>query len=709
MDDDDQLADPEAMSPQERVDQLCQAVEAGDLLTVLVVTTYTGEQEINLPASTTGWRPLEAAVLANKIPTRIGTLVLECLLLRSADPAHALDLAQTTGSLEAVKLLGEWQHGGYERAEKARQLCAMDWSDAETEIDALVEEYAVLEAGDLAAQPPQSPTLVKMEEDFVAKPEEAEIAPYLATPSMQPEQLFKPEDGHPGPDPPAAPPHAASAASSAAMHTSASPREKSRQSFLSTSVPPLHDPQPRQTKVLSSPAASYGDRPYRRSSRSRSPRRRPASPSSTLPCRPTRESSPLHRNERWGYPGRSPSPPRLPRLFINTRPPAVPPSPSSWIHVTGIPSSVSERWIYETLHRQAISAEDIHLTENQNMSTRSACVGLRTVGAANDAIDILRHAKVDNKRLSAQAFLTSDGNKQPRFKELSRLAYLGPHRNAERCTTSRSRELIFEHLKIGISARQLAAFVEKRIGRGVIQHCQMLPASKGMAQSARATLHAAADIERVIIEMDGAVWNAVAMGVWQIDPPAHTDTASNAPRSTPSAPHQQETNPTRLSASSPVSSASAKPASRLPILQHSPPAPPPRPASPSLEIDLARLRSLALPPSTFNDIQQIWKPVDHPPSASASDSPPLTRRLQVEVDFGFLDRREAKLALDANAEKPVYPDDPGMQQRYETFLKAQAGESRDWYTVFLAKLTEFSRATATFVEKGRQAAASSAT
>jgi hypothetical protein len=105
------------------------------------------------------------------------------------------------------------------------------------------------------------------------------------------------------------------------------------------------------------------------------------------------------------------------------------------------------------------------------------------------------------------------------------------------------------------------------------------------------------------------------------------------------------------------------------------PAPTVAPSVP-LSIDLARLRSINIPETTIEALQNVWEPTDVISTPSEA-----SRKLNVEVDFGFLPKREAKSALDAQVDNPLFPDDKVRQQTYECFLKASAGESKDWYTV----------------------------
>lgn len=110
------------------------------------------------------------------------------------------------------------------------------------------------------------------------------------------------------------------------------------------------------------------------------------------------------------------------------------------------------------------------------------------------------------------------------------------------------------------------------------------------------------------------------------------------------------------------------------VLLPSPPLPPIQQAM--LDTDLSRLRSpiVGLSEHRIAALQRIWDASDTAPSSSK-------RELPVQVSFGFLSRDEARNAMRRNEQRPAFPEDVVQQKRYEEFLRAQAGESRDWYTV----------------------------
>ncbi|GAA5996441.1 RNA-binding protein [Rhodotorula paludigena] len=125
------------------------------------------------------------------------------------------------------------------------------------------------------------------------------------------------------------------------------------------------------------------------------------------------------------------------------------------------------------------------------------------------------------------------------------------------------------------------------------------------------------------------------------------------------------------------------------------------------EDDLERLRSLGMTDKDIKAIELVWTPLDQPPAGRTSGEA-FARSVTTQVRFGYVSPDDARAALEHNAEAPAFPDDAAMQARYEAFLRAQAGESRDWYTVFFAQLADFNRLSAAFTAKARELVSSAA-
>jgi hypothetical protein len=93
--------------------------------------------------------------------------------------------------------------------------------------------------------------------------------------------------------------------------------------------------------------------------------------------------------------------------------------------------------------------------------------------------------------------------------------------------------------------------------------------------------------------------------------------------------------------------------------------------------DLDDLRSFGLNERELQAIQQAWMP-SLQPDASNQD-----RSVDVKARFGFLSSDKAKQALESNKSKKAFSD-AKQQQRYEAYLRAQAGEDRAYFKVRLS-------------------------
>jgi len=99
------------------------------------------------------------------------------------------------------------------------------------------------------------------------------------------------------------------------------------------------------------------------------------------------------------------------------------------------------------------------------------------------------------------------------------------------------------------------------------------------------------------------------------------------------------------------------------------------PSAQQRSLDDARLASLNYTAQDVAALDTLMTPMDHPPSAE------FDRTAQLEVNFGYLEPEVARKALERQGVKRAFGEDERMQLAYETFLRAQAGESRDLYTV----------------------------
>lgn len=159
-------------------------------------------------------------------------------------------------------------------------------------------------------------------------------------------------------------------------------------------------------------------------------------------------------------------------------------------------------------------------------------------------------------------------------------------------------------------------------------------------------------------------------------PPLSSPTSPTAPI----APHAASIDKPDKSQRSPlVDSREAEPPMRKspgPPLPSAPGSARPDSEAERLDRDVARLRSVGLTIEQVEMVQQLWRPIRRA-DVSSGDGESADRSMELKVDFGFVSQEDAKAAL----AEAAFPDDPARQKRYKAFLEAQAGESRDYYTV----------------------------
>ncbi|GAA5829520.1 hypothetical protein JCM11251_000188 [Rhodosporidiobolus azoricus] len=657
---DEALQDPSELSPQERTNQLVKNVEEDDLLAVLVVLNAMSEDEINATASDGGLHPLEAAIVVPTASPRSRQLVVEVLLLSGANPAFALPFAQQTADKAMEGLLQSWKTGGSDMATTARHLLEMEFEHVEEWIEAhLGDDGGGVADGHLGVSPAFSPSSPPSPRPKQIKAELEEVINTSAlSPGPPPRELLSPsvlamQHSSPDPSPSRKPSPQTHLTERATPSQGAVDLKSSPSSEVSSSAPPSR----------------------RRSSRSFSPRR---AAYSNRPC------------------PRSPSPGRPVPAQRN-----LPPPPSAWIYVDNIPVSVGPRYIYEVLRDKGISVEDIYMQQSCIEATRFAFVGVRSQRAVTQAIEVLDRRHVEDRFFRARLFhQPKTGASAPDLSAHEpRCRYLGPSRNAQFPPYPSTGELYFSHMSAATTPRSLIDFLEGRLGRGCARSVHLVATRNKGERSAVVDLAREADRLFAITHLDGVLLDHQAITVnWFSEPsPPRRSSFSPTRHRTPSYPHHTAglrsiNPPTRLRLPGPATSAGKE---ALPSKNSEAPS-----VLAADDPDLARLRTLNLPQHTLNAIQRLWRPLS---TEDLDSTASFSRSAKFDVDFGFLPKREANLALDANAETPAYADEPEKQKRYEAFLKAQAGNSKDWFLTFFAKLAEFNRTAAAFADKGRAA------
>ncbi|KPV76030.1 uncharacterized protein RHOBADRAFT_53030 [Rhodotorula graminis WP1] len=777
------LADPSAMTPGERTNELVALVQRDDLLGVLLVLLYCGEAEVNSTATLYRTSPVEAALLYPTRRTPVRRLIAECLLHRGARTDH---LAQNMPSraLPAIEsILSSWDDGGRERATISYDLSfTMDLYAA--------EEY-LQEHGYGPDGPPDPPSADSSSAPAVLAP----VSHAAPTPPTPPH-----DDPHRPVDSPsstlyelvpqdAATPYRRDGPSDHAP----SPRDDSRRSehaqWPSRGGSDRHEPRRRSRS------------PYRRrdsyarddcEQRSRSPRReRPSSPR-RVAAYPRNSSPPRHdvgdgrrrgsKSLRGYSPTRSPTRERErapARSFENadrtsrrrsrsrSRSPHEPvprgftPEPrelENWLFVGGLPQTVAERFIYDHLSGVGIRVDDVFLSQSHHQPTRFAYVAVGRAQDISPACASLRNLTLDGRRIFAKPFTdASTGSSVPEVSNSEyKRQYVGSERQAQRSPDQRKLGLFLLHLSrnarpadvvdfLGRSLRadEIGPVEVKQVGMNVIAFVSMrdealcrrvirqLDGECFCGQAVRVawreldthesrSRRVQGPASQHSHELDGAAVNREPLKINRYDQLAKAGAEKqNDPqaRSAPlaaadvAAPAIQSHSPSRsglVAASAPApehsAAGSASPSSTLVGSRAAPPgAPQATPAPPSSvdrDPDVDRLRSIGLSDEQVAAVQQLWRPVER----DEVGGPTLERRMDVQVDFGCVFKEDARLALAQNAREPAFPDDSASQARYSAFLEAQAGESRDYYTVFFAKLAEFSSSSVALAAKARSVA-----
>ncbi|GAA5835505.1 hypothetical protein JCM9279_004563 [Rhodotorula babjevae] len=705
------LADPSVMTAQERTNELVASVERDDLLAVLLVLGYCGEDEVNGRATPFGMSPLEAALLYPTTRTPVRQLIAECLLQRGATADHLVERMPAHALPAIESILKTWNSGRRDHAATSYDLCF------NMDIYA-VEEY--LQEHGLGPDGPLDPMSTP------AAPPAAPVALAPASPSPSPRRRPSPQPlesastTHHDSASRDAPTSSRREGPSAPGPSSRDDRRRSESAHrLSRAESPRHEPLRRSRS------------PDRRHSRSQDAReRRPSSPRldhRRPPPRRERSPSPRRQYRNDSLERRSRSPPSASRSVrrgdvVGEQPSSALAAPisSHWITVGNMVLTIGERWLYERLDAADVAPSDMFLSKSQSKPLRFAFVGFGSSSAAAKAIKELEGLHVGGVKISATRFCDKrTGSSQPRISpaDLLERRYIGAKAQSELASSERQRGLFILHLAPSV--------VEADVRRLL---CRFLPATKvgyiemGRSRFIRTAFVDIADDEscrKAIVECDGLVVNGCAIrvswlerrNVWR--PPRNAARFRSPPRNGLSSAFKSSTlqTPSKETLTADIDAAS-KPATSSRPDSAAPPSPSTAPrATPllpiqaplsarpsSYELDVDRLRTIGLSPEQVDAVEQMWRPVGSPDEQRAE------RCMDIKVDFGRVAQDDARLALALDDREPAFPDDPAIQARYTAFLEAQMGESRDYYTVFFAQLAEFNSLSAAFAERARAAA-----
>ncbi|GAA5911780.1 hypothetical protein JCM8208_005595 [Rhodotorula glutinis] len=381
----------------------------------------------------------------------------------------------------------------------------------------------------------------------------------------------------------------------------------------------------------------------------------------------------------------------------------LPPIGAFWICVGTIPMSVAERWIYEKLERNRIPPSDIFLSKTHGQPSRFAFVGFASRRSAQQAVRTLDRLEVDDLKLFVSHFRDPrTGSTQPKLVEnlTPERRYLPTVAQAALPHAQRIKGLFFLHLSPSTSPAAVRALLHGSLESAKVGCIEVR--EQGLNHMAFADIADDDSCRKAILDLDGAVLDGQAVRVTWLErnsvwrPPRRLAFGYSSPP-----PRQPSTSFNPNDAPAPSSPPTAPRPTTTSATFTSPPVH--APADPVEDVDVIRLRSAGLSDEQVVAVQQLWRPVERA-EVGPSSRPPAERSMTVKVDFGCVKEEDAKLALSVNAREPAFPDDAASQARYSAFLEAQAGESKDYYTAFFAKLAEFNSSSAAFAAKARTAA-----
>lgn len=418
--------------------------------------------------------------------------------------------------------------------------------------------------------------------------------------------------------------------------------------------------------------------------------------------RSRRSPSPAPLRDR--YP--SPEPSRVPSLSNS------PPKPSRsspllfnpalyiWVMVRSMPRDWAERQLYETLEREGIILHHVILRRRATDWGRSAIVA---IASKEDYVKMKEVAEsIDvwgpHHRLSVDEYdpsINPDWSMKYPPAALQQYPYQPPVVAGDNLPV-RSPQIVIRYLALGVSRSDLLGIVESVIGSDHSIDLQLkslsLPGESNREQLATINPRTMEDGKKMIRELDGKVIAGAAVLVaWQRN--RHDPFYQSYPRNRSPSPDSHRPRKRSRSLSPPRPSSNGTSDSQLSSSSS---------ASRQLQLDLSRIRSLNLSQEDLAAIQRIWAPLDSAPPSTVQGT--FQRQIQVAIQFGFLPRSDASLALKSNESNPAYPDDPLLQTRYVKFLESQAGISRDHYTILFSQVTDWNVYSEQFSNRGREEA-----
>ncbi|GAA5865199.1 hypothetical protein JCM1840_003941 [Sporobolomyces johnsonii] len=192
------------------------------------------------------------------------------------------------------------------------------------------------------------------------------------------------------------------------------------------------------------------------------------------------------------------------------------------MHVSNLPTTLAERYLYDRIAASYIRVEDIFLTRKFDGSGY-ASVALRSESDVRRAVEIFNRTRgligarpyLDPRTGKTEPNLTSSGVSVRRM-------YQGPHRDSRAPPSPDTRDIVIRHLPPETTAESVVSFIEYAIGRGCVCQLSIREMRSAGVRLAFVTLDQHEDCVRAILDLDGEVCNGFAVSVTWLEDGART-------------------------------------------------------------------------------------------------------------------------------------------------------------------------------------------
>ncbi|GAA5876545.1 hypothetical protein JCM8547_009421 [Rhodosporidiobolus lusitaniae] len=274
---------------------------------------------------------------------------------------------------------------------------------------------------------------------------------------------------------------------------------------------------------------------------------------------------------------------------------------------------------------------------------RFAFVGLVSKASQGRAVALLNRETSPNHWQKAKPYTDAlTGEVQPSSLELKKYPYLSPVDNSSQPQHPQCRKIFIGHLPPDTTSSAVVDLLEDEVGRNQVRFIKFLNSPEHPEAHAIVEFSNQRECRVAIRELDGVRFRGSAILVtWPLSSTAceRHDERDSAPRASPPDSHRKPS----LSSSN---------------------------LEPLRGTNRYGRPTCGSPPFVIHLLQPLWEPYDKADSSSTSkrtqDLVETNRSMQVEVEYGFLPKEEAKKALEMTAKKPMFSD-PVQELQFEAF------------------------------------------